>query len=446
MSSAAPIQKTTSYFGAVEPIRYEGPETDNPLAFRYYDKDRVVLGKRMEDHLRPAICYWHSFAWDGADIFGAGTFARPWNQGPMNHEAAWAKMDEAFDFFTRMGTPFYCFHDVDAMPTATNIKEHVQNLGATVDRLERKQAETGLKLLWGTANLFSHPRFMGGASTNPDPEVWAFSATQVRHMMDATKRLGGANYVLWGGREGYDSLLNTNLKRELENFGRFLQLVVDYKHKIGFKGTILIEPKPHEPTKHQYDFDTATVYGFLKKNGLENEVKVNIEANHATLAGHSFDHEIAMADALGIFGSIDINRGDPQNGWDTDQFHNDPLDMTLAMYRILKAGGFTTGGFNFDAKVRRQSIDPADMFHGHVGGLDLLARTLLSAAKIIEHGGIDKFVEQRYAKWNGELGQKIFAKDASLATISDWAVQNNINPKPTSGRQEYLENLINRFV
>ena len=328
----------------------------------------------------------------------------------MNQEAAWAKMDAAFDFFTRLGAPFYCFHDVDAMPTAANIKEHVANLALTVDRLEKKQAETGIKLLWGTANLFSHPRYMGGASTNPDPDVWAFAATQVRHCMDATKRLGGANYVLWGGREGYDTLLNTSLKRELANFGRFLQLVVEHKHKIGFKGTILIEPKPHEPTKHQYDFDTATVYGFLKKNGLENEVKVNIEANHATLAGHSFDHEIAMADALGIFGSIDINRGDPQNGWDTDQFHNDPLDMTLAMYRILKAGGFTTGGFNFDAKVRRQSIDPADMFYGHVGGLDLLARTLLSAAALIENGGIDKFVEQRYAKWAGEAGQKIHAQ------------------------------------
>ena len=292
------------------------------------------------------------------------------------------------------------------MPAAANIKEHVANFAMTVDRLEKKQAETGIKLLWGTANLFSHPRYMGGASTNPDPDVWAFAATQVRHCMDATKRLGGANYVLWGGREGYDTLLNTSLKHELANFGRFLQLVVEHKHKIGFKGTILIEPKPHEPTKHQYDFDTATVYGFLKKNGLENEVKVNIEANHATLAGHSFDHEIAMADALGIFGSIDINRGDPQNGWDTDQFHNDPLDMTLAMYRILKAGGFTTGGFNFDAKVRRQTIDPADMFYGHVGGLDLLARTLLSAAALIENGGIDKFVEQRYAKWAGEAGQE----------------------------------------
>jgi xylose isomerase len=446
MSSAQPNLKAASYFGGVQPIKFVGLKSDNPLAFRYYNKDQIVLGKRMEDLLRPAVCYWHSFAWDGHDIFGQGTFARPWNSGAMTQDAAWAKMDAAFDFFSKLGTPFYCFHDVDAMPTASNIKEHVANLAATIDRLEKKQAETGIKLLWGTANLFSHPRYMGGASTNPDPEVWAFAATQVRHCMDATHRLGGANYVLWGGREGYDTLLNTSLKHELANFGRFLQLVVEHKHKIGFKGTILIEPKPHEPSKHQYDFDVATVYGFLKKNGLENEVKVNIEANHATLAGHSFDHEIAMADALGIFGSIDINRGDPQNGWDTDQFHNDPLDMTLAMYRILKAGGFTTGGFNFDAKVRRQSTDPADMFYGHVGGLDLLARTLLSAVALIENGGIDKFVEQRYAKWAGDAGQKIHAKGASLESISDAAVAANINPKPLSGRQEYLENLVNRFV
>jgi xylose isomerase len=446
MSTAVPLQKPGSYFSAVEPIRYEGPKSDNPLAFRHYDKDRVVLGKRMEDHLRPAVCYWHSFCWDGADVFGGGTFGRPWLQGPMTQEAANAKMDAAFDFFTRLGAPFYCFHDVDVMATANTPKEHVNNFAAAVAGLERKQAETGMKLLWGTANMFSHPRYMAGASTNPDPDVFAFAATQVRHALDATHRLGGANYVLWGGREGYDTLLNTNLSRELDQFGRFLSLVVDHKHKIGFKGTSLIEPKPHEPTKHQYDVDTATVYGFLMRYGLEKEVKVNIEANHATLAGHSFEHEIAMATALGIFGSIDINRGDPQNGWDTDQFHNDPLDLLLAMYRVLKAGGFTTGGFNFDAKVRRQSVDPADMFHGHIGGLDHLARALLGAAAMIEDGKLDKFVEQRYARWNEAAGQKIFAKDASLASISDAAVAANIQPKPVSGRQEYLENLVSKFV
>ena len=434
-------------FPGIEPIRYQPDAPANALAFRYYDKDKTVRGKRMEDHLRMAVCYWHTFVWNGFDVFGAGTFNRPWHrEGADAVELAQEKAAVAFELFSKLGVPFFCFHDRDVAPEGKSLAETNSILDKITDTLEAQMKQTGVKLLWGTANLFSHPRYMGGASTNPDPEVWAFAATQVRHCLDATKRLGGSNYVLWGGREGYDTLLNTNLKRELANFGRFLQLVVEHKHKIGFKGTILIEPKPHEPTKHQYDFDTATVYGFLKKNGLENEVKVNIEANHATLAGHSFDHEIAMADALGIFGSIDINRGDPQNGWDTDQFHNDPLDMTLAMYRILKAGGFTNGGFNFDAKVRRQSIDPADMFYGHVGGLDLLARTLLSAAALIENGGIDKFVEQRYARWDGELGKKIHAKDASLAAISDAAVAANINPKPQSGRQEMLENLVNRFV
>jgi xylose isomerase len=446
MSSAAPLQQPASYFGGVEPVRYEGAKSDNPLAFRHYDKNRIVLGKRMEDHLRPAICYWHSFCWDGTDVFGGGTFGRPWLQGQMTQEAASAKMDAAFDFFSRMGVPYYTFHDVDVMAAATNPKEHVNNMAAAVAGLERKQAETGMKLLWGTANLFSHPRYLGGASTNPDPDVFSFAALQVRHALDATKRLGGENYVLWGGREGYDTLLNTNLSRELDQLGRFLSLVVEHKHKIGFKGTILIEPKPHEPTKHQYDFDVATVYGFLMRYGLDKEVKLNIEANHATLAGHSFEHEIAMATALGVFGSIDINRGDPQNGWDTDQFHNDPLDLILAMYRVLKAGGFSTGGFNFDAKVRRQSIEPVDMFHGHIGGLDHLARALVAAAAMIEDGKLDKFVEQRYARWSEAAGQKIFAKDASLASIADAAVAANVQPKPVSGRQEYLENLVSRFV
>jgi xylose isomerase len=434
------------YFQGVGPIKFEGKDSKNPLAFRYYEKDRMVLGKRMEDHLRLAVCYWHSFCWDGVDIFGAGTFKRPWLAGPMTHEAAAHKMDVAFEFFTKLGAPFYCFHDVDVMAAAETIKEHTENFAAAVDALARKQAETGVKLLWGTANMFSHPRYMGGASTNPDPDVFAFAATQVRQCLDATKRLGGENYVLWGGREGYDTLLNTDLKKELDHFGRFLQMVVEHKHKIGFKGQILIEPKPHEPTKHQYDFDVATVYGFLKKNGLENEVRVNIEANHATLAGHSFEHEIALADALGILGSIDINRGDPQNGWDTDQFHNDPQDLILAMYRILKAGGVGQGGFNFDAKVRRQSIDPADMFYGHVGGADFLARALLSAAALIEDGTLDKFVADRYAGWDSAKAKAMLAPGASLESISDAAVKEGVAPKPKSGRQEYLENLVGRFV
>lgn len=434
------------FFKGVQHIRHEGPESTNPLSFRYYDRDRIVLGQRMEDILRPAVCYWHSFCWDGLDIFGAPTFGRPWLTGPMTRDAAAAKMDVAFEFFSKLGTPFYCFHDVDVMAAAANLNEHASHFAAAVDGLERKQAETGLKPLWGTANMFSHPRYQAGAATNPDPDVVAFCAAQVRMCMDATKRLGGENYVMWGGREGYDTLLNTDLKRELDQMGRFLSLVVDHKHRIGLAGPILIEPKPHEPTKHQYDFDTATVYGFLLRYGLEKDVKVNIEANHATLAGHSFEHEIATAAALGILGSIDINRGDPQNGWDTDQFHNDPLDLLLAMRRIVQAGGLGTGGFNFDAKVRRQSIDPVDMFHGHVGGLDQLARALLGAEALVKDGRVDAFVEERYDGWKGPRGKAFFAKGATLAALADAALKDGVTPAPKSGRQEYLENIVGRYV
>jgi len=340
--------------------------------------------------------------------------------------------------------PYYCFHDVDVMADAANITEHRKFFAEAVDHLEQLQASSGRKLLWGTANLFSHPRFAAGGATNPDPEVFAFGAMQVRDALEATHRLGGQNYVLWGGREGYETLLNTDMKRELDNFGRFLSLVVEHKHKIGFTGTILIEPKPHEPTKHQYDFDTATVYGFLKRYGLENEVRVNIEANHATLSGHTFEHEIATAGALGIFGSIDANRGDPQNGWDTDQFPNSVEELTLAMVEILCAGGFTTGGFNFDAKVRRQSIDAIDLFHGHVGGIDVVAKGLLNAAALIEDGRLDAAKTERYAGWTGEFGGKI--ADLDLAGIADLAIEQNIDPQPRSGGQERLENLINRFL
>jgi xylose isomerase len=306
--------------------------------------------------------------------------------------------------------------------------------------------KTGVKLLWGTANLFSHPRFMGGAATNPDPEVFTFAAAQVKKALEITQRLGGANYVLWGGREGYETLLNTDMKREMDQLGRFMNLVVEHKHKIGFKGTILIEPKPHEPTKHQYDFDTATVYGFLKKNGLENEVKVNIEANHATLAGHSFDHEIAMADALGIFGSIDINRGDPQNGWDTDQFPNSVDELSLAMFEVLRAGGMGTGGFNFDAKLRRQSMDRVDLFHAHIGGIDTLARSLLAAADMVEAGTLDAMREARYAGWDGELGRAILSGATSFEALAGRVAAGEIDPRPVSGRQELYENVVNRHI
>jgi xylose isomerase len=437
---------SASYFADIEPIKFEGLDSTNPLAYRYYDKDRVVMGKTMAEHLRMAVCYWHTFCWDGFDVFGGGTFNRPWHGGPIDQTRADHKLDEAFEFFTRLGLPYFCFHDVDVMAHADTIKEHVENFAVIVDKIEAKMAATGVKLLWGTANNFSHPRYMSGASTNPDPDVFRFAATQVRHCLDATNRLGGQNYVLWGGREGYDCLLNTDLKQEKAQFGRFLQMVVEHKHKIGFTGDILIEPKPHEPTKHQYDFDVETIYGFLLANGLEKEVKMNIEANHATLSGHSFEHEIASAINLGIFGSIDMNRGDPQNGWDTDQFPNDVREITTAMYYILQAGGFKNGGNNFDAKVRRQSIDAADLFHGHVGAVDILARSLLNAAAMIEGGEMAGLVKNRYAGWQGADAQAMLNGDMNLVSISDSALTAGIDPKPRSGRQEYVENLVSRYI
>lgn len=436
---------SADYFAAFETVRYEGPETTNDLAYRWYDKDRVVMGKRMEDHLRFAVCMWHTFCWPGSDVFGAGTFTRPWLQGPMNAKNAAAKREAALAFVEKLDLPFYCFHDVDVMADAEGASAFRASFAEAVDHLEALQAQHGRKLLWGTANLFGHPRYMAGAATNPDPEVFAFAAMQVRDALEATHRLGGANYVLWGGREGYDSILNTEIGIEQENFGRFLSLVVDHKHRIGFKGTILIEPKPHEPTKHQYDFDTQTVYAFLKRFGLEGEVKVNIEANHATLSGHTFEHELAMARALGILGSIDANRGDPQNGWDTDQFPNSVEELTLAMLEVIRARGLGNGGFNFDAKVRRQSIDAADLFHGHIGGVDTIARAFLKAAAIIEDGALERFRAERYAGWQGELGRSIHAKGTSLADIADRAASSNAGPQPRSGRQEWCENLINRF-
>ena len=434
------------YFDSIAPIRFEGPTSENPLAFRHYERDRQVLGKRMEDQLRFAVCYWHSFSWNGFDVFGYdGSFQRPWHALADPWEAALLKADNAFDFFTRLGAPFYCFHDRDVAPEGATPKESVERFRRMVDVLGRKQSDTGVRLLWGTANLFSYRRFIAGAATNPNPEVFALAALQVKEAMEATHHLGGENYVLWGGREGYETLLNTDLKRELAQLGRFLQMVVEHKHRIGFKGTILIEPKPREPTKHQYDFDVATVHGFLLKNGLEKEVKVNIEANHATLAGHSFEHEIAMAQALGIFGSIDMNRGDMQCGWDTDQFPNNLGDMALAMYQIQRGGGFTTGGLNFDAKVRRPSIDPADMFHGHVGAMDLCARALLAAEQMIVDGGHARFVEQRYAGWSGPIGEQLLSSGSTLAGAAEHALARNVDEPPVSGQQERLENWFNRF-
>lgn len=436
----------TEYFKGINKIQFEGKDSTNPLAFRHYDANKMVLGKSMQEHLRFAVAYWHNFGWGGSDVFGTGTFEHEWLKSSNSMEAAYVKADAAFEFFTKLGAPYYCFHDVDVAPEGNSLKEYVNNFQTMVDVLERKQEETGIKLLWGTANAFSNPRYMAGAGSNPDPEVFAYAAAQIFNAMGATQRLGGENYVLWGGREGYETLLNTDLRQEREQLGRLMQMVVEHKHKIGFKGSILIEPKPQEPTKHQYDYDTATVYGFLKQFGLEKEIKVNIEANHATLAGHSFQHEVATATSLGIFGSIDANRGDPQLGWDTDQFPNSVEENTLVMYEILKAGGFTTGGFNFDARLRRPSTDLADFFHGHIGGMDTMALSLERAADMIENDLLSKNIAQRYAGWNTDLGKKILSGDMSLEAVANYAVENSIAPEKVSGRQEYLENIVNGFI
>jgi xylose isomerase len=436
----------SSYFSNISPVAFEGPASSNPLAFKWYDKDRVVLGKRMEDHLRFAVCYWHSFCWNGLDPFGGDTFQRPWQTMADPMAGARSKADAAFEFFAKLGAPYYCFHDRDVAPEGATPRDSVNNLREMVDVLAAKQAETGMKLLWGTANLFSHRRYMSGAATNPNPEIFAMGALQVKEAMDATLKLGGENYVLWGGREGYETLLNTRIGQELDQMGRFLNMVVEYKHKIGFKGTILIEPKPREPSKHQYDFDTATVYGFLTRYGLDKEIKVNIEANHATLSGHSFEHEISTALDLGIFGSIDMNRGDMQCGWDTDQFPNNIPETALALYLILKSGGFTTGGLNFDAKVRRQSIDPEDLFHGHIGGMDVSARALLVAEKMLTDGALEQKVEQRYAGWNAAWAQQALKGQSSLDAVAERVLQANVDISPRSGQQELLENLLNRYL
>ncbi|RMS56525.1 Xylose isomerase [Pseudomonas syringae pv. aceris] len=441
------IRKTLMpYFPDVDRVRYEGPDSDSPLAFRHYDADRLVLGKPMREHLRMAACYWHTFVWPGADMFGVGTFKRPWQGSGDPMELAIGKAEAAFEFFSKLGIDYYSFHDTDVAPEGASLKEYRHNFTHMVDHLERHQEQSGIKLLWGTANCFSNPRFAAGAASNPDPEVFAYAATQVFSAMNATQRLKGSNYVLWGGREGYETLLNTDLKREREQLGRFMRMVVEHKYKIGFKGDLLIEPKPQEPTKHQYDYDSATVFGFLQQYGLENEIKVNIEANHATLAGHSFHHEIATAVSLGIFGSIDANRGDPQNGWDTDQFPNSVEEMTLATYEILKAGGFTNGGFNFDSKVRRQSLDDIDLFHGHVAAMDVLALALERAAAMVQNDKLQHFKDQRYAGWQQPFGQSVLAGEFSLASLAEHAFANELNPQAVSGRQELLEGVVNRFI
>jgi xylose isomerase len=434
---------STGFFGDAAPIRFEGPESRNPLAFRIYDPDRQVLGKRMEDHLRFAVCYWHSFTWPGNDPFGGQTFMRPWLGEGM--EKARLKADVAFETFDLLGAPFFTFHDRDIAPEGATLAESNRNVRTIAEVFARKMETAKVRLLWGTANLFSHRRYMAGAATNPDPDVFAYAAAQVKNALEVTHELGGANYVLWGGREGYETLLNTDMKRELAQLGRFLTMVVEHKEKIGFEGTILIEPKPKEPTKHQYDFDVAAIFGMLKAYDLEKRVKINIEQNHAILAGHTFQHEIQLAAALGIFGSLDLNRGDDLLGWDTDQFAMNVPELTLALLEVLRAGGFTTGGMNFDAKIRRQSTEPADLLQAHVGSMDATAQALLNAAAIVEDGTLQRFVEERYAGWDKGLGRAVLTGERTLSDLADHVEAQGLEPQPRSGRQEYLEAVVNRF-
>ena len=429
---------------SIDRIPFQGPEGDAPLAYRWYDADRIVLGRTMRDQLRLAVCYWHSLCWPGTDMFGGETLERPWfGAGDPMRQAA-RKAEAAFELFGVLGVPFFTFHDRDVAPEAETLAATNAQLDRIVEQLAAHMQRTGVRLLWGTANLFSHRRYAAGAATNPDPEVFAWAAAQVKKAMEVTHRLGGENYVLWGGREGYETLLNTDLRRERAQLGRFMRLVVEHKHALGFRGTLLIEPKPMEPTKHQYDHDAAAVHGFLLEFGLEKEIKLNIEANHATLAGHSFQHELAYAVANDLFGSVDANRGDAQNGWDTDQFPNSPDETALALYTILRGGGLTTGGFNFDAKLRRQSIAADDLLHAHVGGIDAVARGLLRAARMIEGGDLARLVAERYAGWDGALGRDILDGRLSFADLERRVLERGVEPQPRSGQQERLENLVNR--
>jgi len=433
------------YFSGVKQIKYEGPDSKNPLAFRHYDPSEVVLGKTMAEHLRFAVCYWHTLKNLGGDQFGPGTIIRNYNDSSDPMKIADMTLEAAFEFFTKLGVGFWCFHDRDIAPEADDLTETNKRLDKIVEKAKKLQADTGIKLLWGTTNAFSHRRFMAGAGTNPSPEVFAYAASQIKKALEITKELGGAGYVFWGGREGYDTLLNTDMKRELDHMALLLQSAVDYKKKIGFNGQFYIEPKPKEPTKHQYDSDAGSCFAFLQKYDLLGDFKLNIEANHATLAGHDFCHELAFCVANGILGSVDANRGDMLLGWDTDQFPNDVYETTLAMYIILKGGGFTTGGLNFDAHVRRQSIDPVDLFHGHIGAMDVFARGLKNAAKMIEDKTLQNAVDKRYSGWNQGLGSKIESGQIGFEELEAYILENG-EPELQSGRQEMLENLLNDYI
>ena len=437
--------KAKTYFTGIPTIAYEGPGSTNPLAFRHYNPDELFDGVSMKDHLRFSIAYWHSFRGTGADPFGPGTIVRPWESGQDPVSVAKTRMDAAFEFFQKIQAPFWCFHDRDIAPEGNTLKQSHKNLDALVAHAKSLQKATGVKLLWGTANLFSNPRYMCGASTNPDAHVFAYAAAQVKKALEATVDLGGENYVFWGGREGYETLLNTDLKREQDHLAAFMHMAVDYAKEIGFKGQFLIEPKPQEPTKHQYDFDVASGIAFLRTYKLEKHFKFNIETNHATLAGHTFNHEIEVAAAQGMLGSIDANAGDQLLGWDTDQFNTDVRELTLAMVSILRAGGLGTGGFNFDAKLRRPSTDPVDLFYAHIGGMDAYAQAFKIARRILADGTLHEFVAARYNSFNIGFGRDIEKGKVGFKELEKIAFKLG-EPVLASGRQEYLENLIMRYV
>lgn len=439
------VAVNTEYFKGIGEIKYEGPETDNPLAYRWYDEKKKVAGKTMKEWLRFACAYWHSFNGSGADPFGEPTHIFPWDKKTDAVERARDKADAAFELITKLGLPYYCFHDVDAVDYTNDIKENDKRLNAITDYLLEKQKETGVKLLWGTANLFSNRRYMNGAATNPDFHVLTHAAAQVKAALDATIRLGGENYVFWGGREGYMSLLNTDMKREKEHMAKFLHAAKDYARKNGFKGTFFIEPKPCEPSKHQYDYDSETVIGFLRQHDLLNDFKLNIEVNHATLAGHTFQHDLQIAADAGLLGSIDANRGDYQNGWDTDQFPNNINELVEAMLVIIEAGGFKGGGINFDAKIRRNSTDPDDLFHAHIGGIDTFARALIIADNVLQRSDYKKIRSERYSSFDSGKGKEFENGNLSLEDLRTYAIENG-EPSLKSGKQEYLENIINRFI
>jgi len=433
------------YFKGIQKIKFEGSESDNPLAFKYYNPDEVVAGKKMKDHLRFAVAYWHTFQATGVDPFGAGTAIRPWDNITDKMELARVKVEANFELCEKLDVPFFCFHDRDIAPEADTLRETNKRLDEIVKLIKDRMKDSPVRLLWGTTNAFGHPRFVHGASTSPNADVFAFTCAQVKKAMEITMELGGQNYVFWGGREGYETLLNTDMKLELDNMARFLGMAVDYAKEIGFKGQLLIEPKPKEPTKHQYDFDAATVIGFLKTYGLDPYFKLNIEANHATLAAHTFQHDLRVARINGMLGSIDANQGDMLLGWDTDQFPTNIYDTTLAMYEVLKMGGFTTGGLNFDSKVRRGSFEPIDLFYAHIAGMDTFAKGLKIAAKIIEDGKLDQFVAERYKSYTTGIGKDIVERKVGFKELEKYALEHDkiVN---TSGRQEVLETMLNKYI